>query len=614
MIPLLAVAAVALCVALVIVVISVMTGFLDMVRSSGQTLMGDVVITYPIRGIPHYKKLIDTIESNPDVVAATPIVDTWGLLRMPYPDGDAKESEQVQIWGIEPASFSEVTGFADTLHWDSVPEEAAGEVTQDLFNTHSKHIVREVVPLLDQQHRINLLRATYHEDLADDSLAQHLAGITSDQELADRIGWFFRHGTDHREVLGDEALASIRQLDPRLEDGNQVVQDGLTLSRNGRPAIVSGLHVSKANVRTNTGDYRIASDGYWWMPRFDGTLTTLPIDSRGGMLEPESIVLPFANEFSSGVYLIDQTRVMVPLHVVQQMTHLDEAELVDEEDLTTVVGTSPARATMVLVRGQDGIDPTALRETIQDAYHEFETHFDAADRSDLERPPSLSRDPGLGILTWEEQNASFIGPVEKERELMRTLFSIVYLVCGALIVAIFWAIVYEKTRDIGILRSIGASRTGIVLIFLLYGLFVGVFGALGGVLLGWLITTNMPSIHEGMSQPPLWLGITLVSAGGLLVIWSCTHWRGRKLLPLLLGVLGSIVLIALGGGELWLRSSGGVVLWDPAVYYFTEIPSAVDWASAWITAAAAAVCSVIAAAIPAARAADIDPVGALRYE
>ncbi|MCA9286572.1 MAG: hypothetical protein KDA22_15210, partial [Phycisphaerales bacterium] len=51
-IPLIAVAAVALCVALVIIVVSVMSGFLDMLRSSGRRLMGDVVVTYPVRGLP----------------------------------------------------------------------------------------------------------------------------------------------------------------------------------------------------------------------------------------------------------------------------------------------------------------------------------------------------------------------------------------------------------------------------------------------------------------------------------------------------------------------------------------------------------------------------------
>ena len=44
-IPLIAVAAVAMCVALVIIVVSVMTGFLDMVKSSGRPLMGDVVVS-----------------------------------------------------------------------------------------------------------------------------------------------------------------------------------------------------------------------------------------------------------------------------------------------------------------------------------------------------------------------------------------------------------------------------------------------------------------------------------------------------------------------------------------------------------------------------------------
>ncbi len=82
-IPLIAVAAVALCVALVIMVVSVMTGFLDMVRSSGRTLMGDVIIAYRVSGIPHYERLVDRIEDLPEVAAASPIVDSWGLLKMP---------------------------------------------------------------------------------------------------------------------------------------------------------------------------------------------------------------------------------------------------------------------------------------------------------------------------------------------------------------------------------------------------------------------------------------------------------------------------------------------------------------------------------------------------
>ena len=116
-IPLIAVAAVALCVALVIVVVSVMTGFLDMVQSSGKTLMGDVIISNGISGIPHYEKLVNLIEKNEQVLAATPIVDGWGLLRMPYPNSNVKQSETVQVWGIEPKTFAIVTDYKNSLQW-----------------------------------------------------------------------------------------------------------------------------------------------------------------------------------------------------------------------------------------------------------------------------------------------------------------------------------------------------------------------------------------------------------------------------------------------------------------------------------------------------------------
>src|SRR5689334_22368131 len=122
-IPLIAVAAVALCVALVIVVVSVMTGFLDMVKSSGKTLMGDVVISYPVAGIPHYERLMERIRKLPEAAAATPVVDGLGLLKMPYPDGPQKRTEMVQFWGIEPEGFAQVTGYAQTLYWKTVSDD-----------------------------------------------------------------------------------------------------------------------------------------------------------------------------------------------------------------------------------------------------------------------------------------------------------------------------------------------------------------------------------------------------------------------------------------------------------------------------------------------------------
>ena len=112
--------------------------------------------------------------------------------------------------------------------------------------------------------------------------------------------------------------------------------------------------------------------------------------------------------------------------------------------------------------GVEGVDAEHLRDITMTIYDSFTANM--PDETYI-LPPTRRTDPGLTINTWEQQQSKFTGPVEKERELMRTLFSIVYFVVAALILSIFWSIVFEKTRDIGILRSIGASRAGIVWIF-----------------------------------------------------------------------------------------------------------------------------------------------------
>jgi ABC-type lipoprotein release transport system permease subunit len=197
---------------------------------------------------------------------------------------------------------------------------------------------------------------------------------------------------------------------------------------------------------------------------------------------------------------------------------------------------------------------------------------------------------------------------------MRTLFSIVYFVVAALILSIFWSIVFEKTRDIGILRSIGASRASVVWIFLQYSLVIGVIGSGLGLLLGWLITRNINTIHDAMGNPPLSVGVVCFVLAGCIALYTYIKSRGGQMLPIVLGSLGFIVCCIVAALILYIRHIGGLIIWNAEVYYFSNIPNEIDWPSSIITSAGAIIFCLLGALIPAAKAADTDPVRALRHE
>ncbi len=564
-----------------------MTGFLDMVQSSGRSLMGDVVISNGISGIPHYKQLANELEDDDRIIAATPIVDGWGLLQMPYPDANAKQSETVQVWGIEPKSFAKVTDYEDSLHWKNPTDNQRDWLLLDAI-TNNENAIWSIMEVEKQKEFADIV-----------NLASHSLNF------AKSTLW-----NDIRELVNDDQWETIISFESRLTTIDALHTQGLSLLRNGKPGIVLGLHVSDGNDRQRDGTYKVNRNDYWWMPRFEGTLTMLPIDSDGGIIDPESIIMPFVNEFQSGVFLIDESRIFVPIGVAQSLLHLDAAEIVDLDDPTEVIGIDPARTTSLLIRGVSGANANELRDAVNTIYDSFVDNF--PDDS-LVFPPSR-HSPGLTINTWEEQQASFTGPVEKERELMRTLFSIVYFVVAALILSIFWSIVYEKTRDIGILRSIGASRASIVWIFLQYSAVIGIAGSLLGLFCGWLITKNINAIHEAMGNPPIWIAVSCFSLAGIVFIYTILKSRLGQMLPLVLGSIGFITLGSIGGLVLFVRHIGGLVVWDASVYYFSFIPNEVDWNSSAFTVCGAILFCLLGAMIPAAKAADTDPVKALRHE
>src|SRR3954471_15730565 len=107
--------AVMLCTTMVIVVISVMGGWLDMFRSSFRGLSGDVLVEAPsLTGFPYYEKMIAEIEKLPEVDAAVPVIQTFGLVKIGGLDPNG-----VRVVGFPIDKIGKVNAFPESLYRQS---------------------------------------------------------------------------------------------------------------------------------------------------------------------------------------------------------------------------------------------------------------------------------------------------------------------------------------------------------------------------------------------------------------------------------------------------------------------------------------------------------------
>ncbi len=107
----LSIAAVALCCALLIVVASMFTGFIDAIGRGASDNLGDIVLEPPSElSVPDFRKFADMLEADANIASATGVLYSRGLLHLGK--GDVK---RVSIWGIEPAKRAEVTTMKQSL-------------------------------------------------------------------------------------------------------------------------------------------------------------------------------------------------------------------------------------------------------------------------------------------------------------------------------------------------------------------------------------------------------------------------------------------------------------------------------------------------------------------
>lgn len=535
LIPLFAALGVCLCTAMVIIVMSVMGGFIGLMRGSAHKFSGDVIIERPEAGFAGYPTLLDELRKRPEVAAATPMIEAYALLEI------GPKKQPVQVLGVDPASVGKVLSFEP--QWDGA------------------------------------------------------------------------------------ALAGARPWLPQEADAGDAGRRLQWPGPDGKPgpAAVIGIEVNPYHSRDEQGRYDPANA--WVGKTLRLTLVPLTAEGRMGTFTPRTRELPVANEVRSGFYEADQNRVFVPFDWLQRELEMQESTVTAGFDPVTGEGGEakrrPARATHVLVAAKPGHD---LRAVVRAA--------DEALRAAARRDDDILRQPPDDILPWHQQGKihALLAAVENEKGMMTFLFAVIGVVAVMMVALTFYMIVLEKTRDIGILRTLGASRLGVMRLFVQYGLVVGIGGAAAGFLLAWFIVSHLNNLQQAMAwKMGTFVGANLLlvlAAAALALVFGLRARRRGAGLETGLGVLA----LALGLGvpllyfgfpalcglrtEAWAAFDHrvGWLMWNPRFYYFDSIPDRVDFVEAGIVALCAVVASTLGSIIPAAIAAAVNPVESLRHE
>jgi len=164
------------------------------------------------------------------------------------------------------------------------------------------------------------------------------------------------------------------------------------------------------------------------------------------------------------------------------------------------------------------------------------------------------------ITDWRERNRTFFDALSVERNVMFIILTLIVLVASLNIISGLIMLVKDKSHDIAILRTMGATRGAIMRIFLITGASIGVVGTFAGFLLGLAVADNVEPIRQFLNR--------LLHAN----------------------------------------------LFPAELYFLSRLPSVVDPGDVATVVGMTLVLSLLATLYPSWRAAKLDPVEALRYE
>ncbi|MGI8527554.1 MAG: lipoprotein-releasing ABC transporter permease subunit [Pseudolabrys sp.] len=252
----------------------------------------------------------------------------------------------------------------------------------------------------------------------------------------------------------------------------------------------------------------------------------------------------------------------------------DNITLVAPRGAVTPMGTTPRikvyKVAAVFEIGMSEYDSAVVFMPLKEAQAYFnragdvtaiEVYTNNPDRVDSYRKPvtDAAQRP-IFMIDWRQRNATFFNALQVERNVMFLILTLIVLVAALNIVSGLIMLVKDKGSDIAILRTMGATQSSIMRVFLITGASIGVVGTLVGFLFGVVVCLNIESIRQFLS---------------------------------------------------WLTNTE---LFSPELYFLSKLPADMDTGETAAVVVMALALSLLATLYPSWRAARLDPVEALRYE